>query len=145
MYLRSLLKNLQAGTRIAQAAVGTSKRTMQTNYGDYVRFLELVGNVKVSEEKSKISRNFSFIDLDRKKNVKKENFSRSLWHMWWRHWKTHDSWNEPQIVSGCEIAGSECFVSCFFDVEKSAPCPSFTAVLHHVMQSDTFLLFLSLL
>lgn len=48
MFVRSLLNNLQAGSRIVQASVGTSRRTMQTNYRDYVKFLELVGNVKVS-------------------------------------------------------------------------------------------------
>lgn len=73
MYLRSLLRNLQAGTRIAQVAFGNSSRTMQTNYADYVRFLELVGNVKVSEENFIIQNDF-LRSTSMKENIKEENF-----------------------------------------------------------------------
>lgn len=53
----------------ARTVIFNSQRTMQTNYGDYVRFLELVGNVKVSEL-------LVTDNLNENKN-KKKNISRS--------------------------------------------------------------------
>lgn len=50
MFLKLFLRNLQTGSRLAQASVDTTRRTMQTNFADYTRFSELLGNLKVSEK-----------------------------------------------------------------------------------------------
>lgn len=72
MLLKILLKNIQTGRSFAQLAVVTSKRNMQTKYSDYVRFMELVGNVKVSK--------IFYRDLDRRMKIKRKTFSRSSRH-----------------------------------------------------------------
>jgi len=58
MFLNILLKNLQTGTRFARF-YGVTRRTMQTKYSDYVRFMELVGNVKQLKRAGWVLRNVS--------------------------------------------------------------------------------------
>lgn len=68
---RALFRKIVNCTKLtAQSSLVISKRTMQTNYGDYVRFLELVGNVKVSKK----FLNFGDLDSGEKKT---KNISRS--------------------------------------------------------------------
>lgn len=47
--LRILFKSLPITSRFVHAAFSSTHVTMQTSYADYVKFMELVGNVKVSE------------------------------------------------------------------------------------------------
>ncbi|CRK90832.1 CLUMA_CG004522, isoform A [Clunio marinus] len=57
MFHKLFLRNLQSLTRITQTSAGISKRAMQTNYRDYVKFLELVGNVKQLKRTGWVLRN----------------------------------------------------------------------------------------
>lgn len=78
------LLSLIPGT--AQTVATISQRTMQTNYGDYVRFLELVGNVKVSE---------ILDDLDKKKPI--HGHLREITHVT----MTYDSWWRKEGSNFC--------------------------------------------
>lgn len=82
MFLKKIFRlNFQYTSKFAQTAIGLSRRTMHSNYRDYVRFLELVGNVKVSSN-YKIS-SFHFFPHDETKtsnNKKKTIFTVIVQH-----------------------------------------------------------------
>lgn len=97
----------------ARTVIFNSQRTMQTNYGDYVRFLELVGNVKVSEL-------LVTDNLNENKN-KKKNISRSFA---WDFTCDDDIWLmvNRRGLEFLLIMNIPCFI--FFYMEKvSSPSP----------------------
>lgn len=86
MFLKFILKTVQSGSKFAQTSADISKRTMQTNFADYTRFAELLGNLKVSEKfkkNQKSLREVKISSFEKSQSTSKGKIKRKHFHGHW--------------------------------------------------------------